>query len=70
MAPTATNETTPQQWREFADKLEWEGGITSLLDYGGPDIFPPEVRQDALDIDNALKSLRATLARHGIGDEI
>jgi hypothetical protein len=60
--------TTPAKWKEFADKMEWEGGLTGMLEYGGSKIFPIEVRAEAKAVEAATTALRAALASHGVDD--
>ncbi len=60
--------TSADEWREFADKLEWEGGIAGLLEYGGSAAFPEEVREAAHAVEVAIKELSTQLGRHGVED--
>jgi hypothetical protein len=68
MATPTTEVTSPEAWEEFKEKLDWEGGIEDLLTYGGPDMFPPEVRTEATAVDDAITALRAVLTTHGVYD--
>jgi hypothetical protein len=76
MATTNTEEyeasnspTTPEQWASFASKMEWEGGVTGVLDYGGSDFFPVEARPAAKAAEVALATLTQILAQHGASEE-
>lgn len=43
------------------DKLEWEGGIEGLLDYGGAEIFTPlgrEAVNAARDIQKGMRTIQ------------
>lgn len=61
---------TPDQ-REFLDfinKLEWEGGILELWNYGGSSIFPELIRQEAEAFGNAADTLDKVI--HVIAKEL
>jgi hypothetical protein len=44
-------------WNSFLNKLEWDGGIIGMLEYGGPECFPPELQEAAAQVEEALKEL-------------
>lgn len=46
---------------EFFSKMDWEGGIDGLMSYGGPDVFPTAVYEQALAYENALEALREAI---------
>jgi hypothetical protein len=51
---------TPEQIEaaEFLSKMDWEGGLTGLLEYGGSSVFPEELQGLAERTDQALEHLR------------
>lgn len=53
--------TGPVGWGGFLDKLDWEGGIVEMLEYGGPDAFPDELRADATIVRDALRRMEAVI---------
>lgn len=57
---------TKEEFERFINKLEHEGGIEELLQYGGPQVFPLELRALAEDADAALTALEG---RIGIYEE-
>jgi hypothetical protein len=60
--------TTAREWNEFANKMDWEGGMYDVLEYGGVDIFPEEAREAATAFQEAAGVLRAILDEHGAFD--
>ena len=60
--------TTPREWNEFANKMDWEGGMYDVLEYGGPNIFPEEAREAAQAFAAAGEVLHAILDANGAFD--
>lgn len=46
---------------EFLSKMDWEGGISGLLSYGGASSFPEELRIVAQHADDALETLSVAI---------
>lgn len=56
--------TIPKETREAAEfyqKMDWEGGLDGLMSYGGVDFFPPEVREQARQYEQAKETLKDSL---------
>lgn len=67
------DETVPEPTREaaaFFQKMDYEGGLTGLLAYGGPSVFPHELQGFAIEADAAIEELRhqvnAWAAKRGV----
>jgi hypothetical protein len=60
--------TTKREWNEFANKMDWEGGMYDVLVYGGPDIFPEEAREAAREFQKAADALHTILDARGAFD--
>ena len=37
--------------QEFLDKMRWEGGLSGMVGWGGPSVFPPSLREMARGIE-------------------
>lgn len=53
--------TTKDEWVEFIHKLDWEGGIISMLSYGGAQSFPSEARSAAEIIEDELGFIKEVI---------
>lgn len=51
----------PLTIEEFIDKMEWEGGVVGVLQWGGADYFPPELQPMAHAIQRALLEIDEVL---------
>lgn len=58
---------TPEQEEaaDFFGKMDWEGGIDGLMGYGGPEMFPVEVREFAEEYERAHRRLQEALTAWG-----
>lgn len=52
------------EWSDFIQKLEWEGGIVAMLEYGGPEVFPFEAQSAARDLRIALDVIEELIMEH------
>lgn len=50
---------------EFFSKMDWEGGLDGLYEYGGAESFPPEVREYANAYGKAYEDLREVVVAWG-----
>lgn len=50
-----------ETWKDFLQKMDWEGGIEGLLSYGGPDEFPDELRADATVVYEAMNRMNKAI---------
>lgn len=58
------DETLPDEKREaaeFLSKMDYEGGVVGMLDYGGPIGFPVELHGEARLAEDALNRLRRAI---------
>lgn len=46
---------------EFLSKMDWEGGIDGLIGYGGADVFPEAVREQAEAYERAHDALKEAI---------
>lgn len=46
---------------DFITKVEWEGGLVGLLDWGGPECFPVELQNAAHRLDGVVKEIKAAM---------
>ena len=53
--------TDLQTWKAFLEKMDWEGGVVEMLTYGGPAVFPSELREDAQLILDALERISSVV---------
>lgn len=56
-----TTDKDRDEAKRFVDKMEWEGGIVGLLEYGGPTEFPDEVIALAEEVQYALTKLERAI---------
>jgi hypothetical protein len=47
------------QWttESFLEKLDWEGGVEGMLEWGGPSVFPPKLRRSAQSVRELLDAV-------------
>lgn len=46
---------------DFLSKMDWEGGISGLMGYGGPSYFPEELQELAIAYQEAENALRKAI---------
>lgn len=54
---------------QFIEKMEWEGSILGVLEWGGSGCFPAAIQGDALIIEEKLAEIEAWLYPNGDGGE-
>lgn len=56
---------TEDQWiaAEFLSKMDWEGGLDGLMNYGGPGVFPEELYDLAVAYKTAYDALKDGINR-------
>lgn len=52
------------EWNEFLSKLEWEGGVVGIYEWGGVNAFPVEAQSAARDLGIALQTLNEMIEAH------
>lgn len=57
--------TTVEEFDNFSHKMEWEGGMWELIEYGGYEIFPVEVQELARRWEEQGHELRKALRQLG-----
>lgn len=53
----------PMSEQDFAQKVQWEGGVTEALEYGliGPDVVPGELRDKWVELEQVWLTHAAPL---------
>lgn len=56
-----------ERWtvEEFLEKMDSEGGVVDMLMWGGSGCFPPDVRDDAITVEQCIHRMEAFFSENG-----